>query len=327
MSPTHEPIRQLEPRNLLEPLDLPEPGPERADFTPPPNAPERRWTLKPALVVAGALICVATGAALPQLAALTRGDTKVSQTVGSAMQPVEPKPGASARSGPIEASSGEAVAGGASEVAPPAVTAVAPANAPTSAAPRPWVDPVPKDAAAGQPRSGAPVAPTAAAPPTTPTVGGTAPATMQPNAQANPPLVVVPRVESRGHSVEGAQSSRESARATERRQSRDGNRRDGERRLGDRAPRDETRMTGKTGREDERGRFGEAGEDDRVIGRAPPAPREGERRRVLREDGRTVGRAPRDDDGAPDRIVRDERPMLPFPFFGGFWGAPSRSGD
>jgi hypothetical protein len=56
-------------------------------------------------------------------------------------------------------------------------------------------------------------------------------------------------------------------------------------------------------------------------------PREGERRRVPREDGRTVGRAPRDDDRAPDRIVRDERPMLPFPFFGGFFRESSRSGD
>jgi hypothetical protein len=60
---------------------------------------------------------------------------------------------------------------------------------------------------------------------------------------------------------------------------------------------------------------------------SPLVPREGERRRVPREDGRTVGRAPRDDDRAPDRIVRDERPMLPFPFFGGFFRESSRSGD
>ena len=104
MSPTHEPICQLEPSNLLEPLDLPEPAPERVKSI-PPAALERRWALKPALVVAGALVCVAAGAALPQLAALTRGEMKASQTVGSATRPAAPAPAASDQSTPIEASS------------------------------------------------------------------------------------------------------------------------------------------------------------------------------------------------------------------------------
>src|SRR5580704_1274081 len=92
MSPTHEPIRQLEPANLLEPLDLSD---EQAgiDWRAPevPAAPAARngtrsipsahrfarlsgpkRFVRPALVGSGLLIlCFAAGAALPNLADLT----------------------------------------------------------------------------------------------------------------------------------------------------------------------------------------------------------------------------------------------------------------
>jgi hypothetical protein len=330
MSPTHEPIRQLEPSNLLEPLDLPEPAPEPVEST-PSAARERRWALKPALVVAGALVCVAAGAALPQLAALTRGDTKVSQTVGSATRPAEsvaPAPAASDQSTPIESSANEA-AGGAREVAAPAA----------AAAPRPWVDPVPaapaspaaKDASSGQPRGGAPTLPATAASPVAPAVAGTPPGSAQPAAQAaGPPPADIPRAETRsyGRLEEGAQPPRENARPIDRRQSRDDNRRDGDRRVGDKAARDDARTTGRAAREDAQAGFGDAREDERVIGRTPPAPRDGERatRRVPRDDGRVVGRGPGGNDRTDGRVMREERPVLPFPFFGGggLFGSSSR---
>jgi hypothetical protein len=95
---SREPIYQLEPSNLLEPLDLAEqPAESRRlaypdyrtskpaatpamprERVPPPIGRGRR-RLKPALLVAGALGCVAAGTALPRLTTLVGGDVDASQ--------------------------------------------------------------------------------------------------------------------------------------------------------------------------------------------------------------------------------------------------------
>ena len=87
MSSTRDPILLLEPSNLLEPLNLADRSdapasalarPERPDTsskrfmrpsksTTAPIDRDRRWRLKSALIVAGALACFAAGTALPQL--------------------------------------------------------------------------------------------------------------------------------------------------------------------------------------------------------------------------------------------------------------------
>jgi hypothetical protein len=96
---SHEPIYQLEPSNLLEPLDLaeqpaesirrlayPDYGASKPAATPamprervPPPIGRGRRRLKPALLVAGALGCVAAGTALPRLTTLVWGDVDASQ--------------------------------------------------------------------------------------------------------------------------------------------------------------------------------------------------------------------------------------------------------
>jgi hypothetical protein len=96
---SREPIYQLEPSNLLEPLDLaeqpaesirrlayPNYGTSKPAATPamprervPPLIGRRRRRLKPALLVAGALGCVAAGTALPRLTTLVWGDVDASQ--------------------------------------------------------------------------------------------------------------------------------------------------------------------------------------------------------------------------------------------------------
>ena len=151
------------------------------------------------------------------------------------------------------------------------------------------------------------------------------PGNAQPAAQAASPPPADTR--SYGRSEEGAQPSRESARPTDRRQSRDDNRA-GDRRVGDKAARGDARTTGRAARGDAQAGFGDAREDERVIGLTPPAPREGKRatRRAPRDDGRVVGRGPGGDDRAGGSVMREERPMLPFPFFGGggLFGSSSR---
>lgn len=99
MSSSHEPIYQLEPSNLLEPLDLaerpaesicrlahPDYGTSKPAATPAmprqrvaPPIGRGRPRLKSALLLAGALGCVAAGAALPRLATLVWGDVDAAQ--------------------------------------------------------------------------------------------------------------------------------------------------------------------------------------------------------------------------------------------------------
>lgn len=123
MPSTRDPILSLEPSNLLEPLDLADrdvtsatssaraqsaaaaisrPDASRAERSPlswavdshpvrkaalsPPIERESRWRLKSALLVMGALACVATGTALPQLAELPFGDAQPSQQAKSAQE-------------------------------------------------------------------------------------------------------------------------------------------------------------------------------------------------------------------------------------------------
>jgi hypothetical protein len=123
MSSTRDPILLLEPSNLLEPLDLADrhvdPASPSAQSDPNMSSPagiaraqsaaaairrdatrgsqpigrrsaserDGRWRLKSALLVAGALACVATGTALPQLPELMFGDAKpAQQTTKSAQQ-------------------------------------------------------------------------------------------------------------------------------------------------------------------------------------------------------------------------------------------------
>ena len=126
MPSTRDPILLLEPSNLLEPLDLADrhadpasPSVRSEQNTTSPTSLARaqsaaaairrdaargsqpigrrslsapvdgdsRWRLKSALLVAGALACVATGTALPQLPELMFGDAKpAQQTTKSAQQ-------------------------------------------------------------------------------------------------------------------------------------------------------------------------------------------------------------------------------------------------
>src|SRR5262245_66339003 len=99
MSSSREPIYQLEPSNLLEPLDLAErpaesicrlahsdygtskpaatPAMPRQRVAPPIGRGRQR--LKSALLLAGALGCVAAGAAPPRLTTLVLGDVDAAQ--------------------------------------------------------------------------------------------------------------------------------------------------------------------------------------------------------------------------------------------------------
>ena len=127
MPSTRDPILMLEPSNLLEPLNLadrhgdpasPSTSPARPqsaaaaicrddaareklpesvamgaqrirrDSFSAPIERDSRWRLKSALLVAGALACVATGTALPQLPELMFGDAKPAQQTKSAQQTV-----------------------------------------------------------------------------------------------------------------------------------------------------------------------------------------------------------------------------------------------
>lgn len=145
MSSTRDPILLLEPSNLLEPLDLadryvnpadPSARPDRdgtAHGTSPRgftrttrrsasvSAPiERRWRLKSALLVAGALACFGAGTALPQLPDLTFGDIKPAQVASASRQsapaagapikevskPAEPRLNESASNGSNQSSNG-----------------------------------------------------------------------------------------------------------------------------------------------------------------------------------------------------------------------------
>src|SRR5262249_15408882 len=91
MASTHEPDQLLEPSNLLEPIDLTDKAPiDRIDESvsldrpatpqsrfsratssaPPRRGGEPRSSLKPVLMVAGALACFGAGTAVPQLQTL-----------------------------------------------------------------------------------------------------------------------------------------------------------------------------------------------------------------------------------------------------------------
>src|SRR5262245_44855383 len=125
MSGTKHPVQQLEPSNLLEPLDLSDEHVSGVDSSsrsdhhgapartfrparasaPMPRPTERghRGPSKSALIIAGAVVCFAAGAMLTR--ALPTGVVKPSQTVGSATRESAPAPAAIERgqSKPTEA--------------------------------------------------------------------------------------------------------------------------------------------------------------------------------------------------------------------------------
>jgi hypothetical protein len=74
------------PRGARSPLSWDGSQPIRRDSLSAPTERESRWRLKSALLVMGALACVATGTALPQLAELPFGDVPSSQQTKSAQQ-------------------------------------------------------------------------------------------------------------------------------------------------------------------------------------------------------------------------------------------------
>ena len=157
MSPIHESVQQLEPSNLLEPLDLTDRYPglpassARSEYKNPltdsvrpiTRAPmpmsrrhRRGWSMHPALILASALACFGAGAAVTRFSAPTPPAVESSQTVatGPSVRAVQPefKPEqstptelpshAAAVTGSSErtasaATDGELLAGGASETA------------------------------------------------------------------------------------------------------------------------------------------------------------------------------------------------------------------
>lgn len=105
---THEPIRLLEPSNLLEPLDLrdkylrPTSSSAHRDHGPPsssdkprkpsaplaaPAAPRSRWLLKSVVIIIGAVACFGAGVALPQFTSLGLFDRDRSQPSAMTTQP------------------------------------------------------------------------------------------------------------------------------------------------------------------------------------------------------------------------------------------------
>jgi hypothetical protein len=118
----HEAVLSLEPSDLLAPIDLSE---QRGEFEVPsldrkvrssvrlfarqaPDAPivrirrPRRWALRSAFVVAGALTCFGAGARSPELTTLASGVTNTWQTVESATERSEKATSAQTTSIPIK---------------------------------------------------------------------------------------------------------------------------------------------------------------------------------------------------------------------------------
>jgi hypothetical protein len=177
MSSTHDPILLLEPSNLLEPLDLadryvnpadPSARPDRdgtAHGTSPRgfartttrsasvSAPiERRWRLKSALIVAGALACFGAGAALPQLPDLTLGDSKPAQVASASRQsaPAAGAPIKSETSKPAEPRLNESTSNGSNQSIALAPNVDAPSvSVPDQRAAADQTVPAAKDAAGG----------------------------------------------------------------------------------------------------------------------------------------------------------------------------------
>ncbi len=349
MSPTHEPIKQLEPSNLLVPLDFadrgsdPVPSLQRTDAgeaspkalpapivtepVPPPTTGHRaRWPLNSALIVAGALACLGAGAALPQLAILASGG-KPSHTVATATRPAPPAAQPSVTSEPSKPSeprSNQLAPGAASVAAAPA------ANAPSAATPSRWIDPGPagKEAAIDPARRGAPLQPAAVI-------------AVQPLA-ATPSILRTENSTGRadsatyGRSKERAQSRRDSRRAARRdtgeqaaaddnvpftgfwarrldrdsnRDQHDQNRRGNDRRAADRAAREEKREIERFTREERRAIGGIILQEERGSGR------------ITRAERRESGRASRADERT-GRSRRDEGSTTIFPHGGEAWFRP-----
>jgi hypothetical protein len=305
MSPRHDPIHQLEPANLLEPLDFsavdphtagssvhsrgrarsePEPPHRLAAFAPAPASepPSRvrasRGLRNATLIIAGALLCAGAGAALSHFGAFN---------VGKRQDPAKPMAGS-----------------------PPAVPAPSKSELVEAAASEPATTGAGAGAAAAAPDvPGAP--PTAAATPSAPPPRWTNPA---PPAKPAPPSTTPP---SAAPADAQRQDTRTAARSEERGQARESRRRDAER-----AGREERRFGDRALHEDD-------GIEERMIGRAPRdsgrvigrglREDEGvdERGRALREGGRGIRRGWREE--PPGRAFRGEGPPLVLPFVGDGW--------
>jgi hypothetical protein len=337
MSPTHESIHQLEPSNLLEPLDFadqhvnPELG-ARLD----PGAASRRstipaesakpsgrrissWPFRAALILAGAVACFGAGAAVSHLATVTSvAGLKLSRTDASAIPPSAPvAPTRLEQTKPAEAKPAEAKLNEtASETAstepshgagPAANAAASTGGASPAGTPRQWTDPVPATRDAALEPSGPPIA-------------------------AKPPGVTDSRrgdTRAYGRVDDRSQASRESRRAARRgtadQQPADGNApsanyserrrdRDSKRasiwrdRYDDRTRGDDRDGVDKALREDGRATGWESRADERELSRSP------------REEGRTTGRGPREDERVTGRSPRDEGPVTPPRGGEGFFG-------
>jgi hypothetical protein len=335
MSPTHEPVHQLEPSNLLEPLDLEDHhigpavssgssdrGNPPTEFTraiasepiPLSSRRGRRWPLNAALIVAGALTCFGAGAALTQFSTLTTpAAIKPSQTI--ATRPAAPvaqmelKP---EQSKPTQPASNAAAGTGLSESAAPAATAGVPAGSVSqTGTPRLWSDPAPSTPAAA------------------------APVTAKPSslAQSNPQAASPSRradARAYGRPQELARSSPDSRRAASRdtadqqlaaedsvpivglwkdRQDRDANRTSSRRRdRTDEYTRNDERRVVERAREDGRVTGTASRDEDRIVGRSP-----------REDDTRVSARAARAKERMIDRVPRDEGPVTTFPRGGDGW--------
>jgi hypothetical protein len=323
MFPTHEPIHQLEPSNLLEPLDLGDQhvdplqsstrsqgGTTQAIVRRPVSAKARRGSARPfksALIVAGGLACFGAGAAVSQLA--TFDSIKSSPTVRSVTRPAQPA-AQGVTGSDLSRSAQQGVNGSATTGS---------SQSATTATPRQWIDPVPgaKDASESHPSRGLPQTP-----------GGTAITAQAPAVDQTSPQVASPRSselrrhETRGHgrSKERINSSRQTMRAarrgtanrqpaaddnastasySDRRQRRDSNRMSSRR---------HERYNEYTRGDDGRGDQAESRDYGWRIDRAPRGA-EGVIGRVLREDHRFSRKVPREDEHATGRGRHDDRRM------------------
>jgi hypothetical protein len=315
MSPTHESIHQLEPSNLLEPLDLADqnvrpdsgtrldPGaasPRSTIPAEPATPPGRRvssWPVKAALILAGAVACFGAGAAVSHLATVTSvAGLKLSRTDASAIPPSAPvAPTRLEQTKPAEIKLNETASETPSSepshgTGPAASAAAATRGAAPAGTPRQWTDPVPatRDAAA------------------------------DPSGPVKPPGVTDSRrSDTRGYGRvdDRSQASRESRRAarratadqqpaddnapnanySERRRDRDSRRASNWReRYDDRTRGDDRDLVDRALREDGRATGRESRADERELSRSP------------REEGRTTGRGSREDERVTGRSSRDE---------------------
>jgi hypothetical protein len=299
MSPSHESIHQLEPSNLLEPINFAEqslspvasgtglePGGSsrrsailRERVQPPRRGMSR--SLKSALIVAGAVACFGAGAALSHRSTFTSAGLKLSQMDASAIQ--RPGPVAPARldqAKPAEPKSNETASSESGQGAGPGGNAAASTEgaSPTGMA-RQWTDPVPaaKDAPPDSSGRGAPS-----------TAGTPAPNVPK------PPTTDLRRSDTRtyGRVEDSARSSRDSRRAARRP-------------MADQQPADVNAPTANYSdrRRDRDSKRASNGRRDRYADR-----NRGDDRNVveLREDGRMMGRESHEEDRQSSRWVRDE---------------------